>query len=384
MSCSILIVNNPCNVTNTKCKPCIICHSLWKTLSFIGLQCYNYYHFVSEFSSKFQSYPQPWKFPGAGAWVAVGVGGIAQPGALATPRWAWPPPPPPGGQPRGGIWCKPDRGWGPPVPMCLGLMLCTCEGWQPFRDVGRWSLWMSSLMPRSHKTFHLVPPVKLLGTMLRNKCWSITFSHYYSQRCWRMVPELAGDQPLRTFVYVEGEVLFVRSLANFGCSDCFDCFIWLLLTTNFGFTICKVYLVYDTLLDLKLAVRFCTYRGCILMMQLRHAFSISWSRVIRFPMLPDLLLTLQLHVSCKHCSTSMTKLIGCKQCLRGLFNRSHDTRTTTSKSQHNLSFKATFQICIEILRYWNKFQKLPQWHKIPCSTKYNLHRLLLFNIYYID
>ena len=90
-----------------------------------------------------------------------------------------------------------------------------------------------------------------------------------------MVPELAGDQPLRTFVYVEGEVLFVRSLANFGCSDCFDCFIWLLLTTNFGFTICKVYLVYDTLLDLKLAVRFCTYRGCILMMQLRHAFSIS-------------------------------------------------------------------------------------------------------------
>ena len=50
----------------------------------------------------------------------------------------------------------------------------------------------SPLMPRSHQTFRLVLYVKLLGSMLRNRCWPNHFSHYYSRRCWRMVPDVAG------------------------------------------------------------------------------------------------------------------------------------------------------------------------------------------------
>ena len=33
------------------------------------------------------------------------------------------------------------------------------------------------LMPRSHQTFRPVPTVKLLGIMLRNRCWSTTTFH---------------------------------------------------------------------------------------------------------------------------------------------------------------------------------------------------------------
>ena len=33
----------------------------------------------------------------------------------------------------------------------------------------------SSLMPQSHQTFHPVLAVKLLGIMLRNRCWPTTF-----------------------------------------------------------------------------------------------------------------------------------------------------------------------------------------------------------------
>jgi hypothetical protein len=47
-------------------------------------------------------------------------------------------------------------------------------------------------MPRSHQTFSLVPTVKLLGIMFRNRCWPHHFSHYYNRRCRRMVSKLAG------------------------------------------------------------------------------------------------------------------------------------------------------------------------------------------------
>jgi hypothetical protein len=33
----------------------------------------------------------------------------------------------------------------------------------------------AGLMPRSHQTFHPVLAVKLLGFMLRNRCWPTTF-----------------------------------------------------------------------------------------------------------------------------------------------------------------------------------------------------------------
>ena len=44
------------------------------------------------------------------------------------------------------------------------------------------------LMPGSHQTFYLVPVVvKLLGTVLRNGCWPITFHICYNRRCQWMV-----------------------------------------------------------------------------------------------------------------------------------------------------------------------------------------------------
>ena len=56
LSCSTLILNRPCSVTNTKCKT-------WLYLSFlvkepfgqiIILQCCNYCHLISDISSNFQ------------------------------------------------------------------------------------------------------------------------------------------------------------------------------------------------------------------------------------------------------------------------------------------------------------------------------------------
>ena len=44
-----------CSVTNVKCSPNIICHSLYVVLGIIDLWCCNYYHLPSDFSSKFQS-----------------------------------------------------------------------------------------------------------------------------------------------------------------------------------------------------------------------------------------------------------------------------------------------------------------------------------------
>jgi hypothetical protein len=50
---SILFVNCPYSVTNTKCEPNIICHSLKKNLGIIDLQCCNYCHLHNNFPSKF-------------------------------------------------------------------------------------------------------------------------------------------------------------------------------------------------------------------------------------------------------------------------------------------------------------------------------------------
>ena len=44
----------------------------------------------------------------------------------------------------------------------------------------------------SHQTFRLVSSMKSVAIMLRNRYWSTTFQHYYSQRCWWMVAEVAG------------------------------------------------------------------------------------------------------------------------------------------------------------------------------------------------
>ena len=44
------------------------------------------------------------------------------------------------------------------------------------------------LTPQSHQTFCPVLAAELLGIMLRNRCWFITFSHHYNQKCLRMVP----------------------------------------------------------------------------------------------------------------------------------------------------------------------------------------------------
>ena len=37
-----------------------------------------------------------------------------------------------------------------------------------------------------------VPTVKLLRFMIKNRCWSIVFSHTYSSRCRRMMPKVVG------------------------------------------------------------------------------------------------------------------------------------------------------------------------------------------------
>ena len=55
LSCSILTVDRPCSVTNTKWKPNIICHSLWMNLGTIDLQCYKNCHLLRKLSTKIQS-----------------------------------------------------------------------------------------------------------------------------------------------------------------------------------------------------------------------------------------------------------------------------------------------------------------------------------------
>ena len=54
LSCSILIVNCPCGVTNTKCKPNIICHSLYKNSGITDFNVAITNHLLNDFSSKFQ------------------------------------------------------------------------------------------------------------------------------------------------------------------------------------------------------------------------------------------------------------------------------------------------------------------------------------------
>ena len=54
-SCSILIVNCPCSVTDTKCDPSIICRPWWRILSIIDSQLCKYCYLLSLFSSNFQS-----------------------------------------------------------------------------------------------------------------------------------------------------------------------------------------------------------------------------------------------------------------------------------------------------------------------------------------
>ena len=48
------------------------------------------------------------------------------------------------------------------------------------------------LTPHSHRTFRPVPTMKLLGIMLRNRCWPNHLSRCYSRRCRRMVLESVG------------------------------------------------------------------------------------------------------------------------------------------------------------------------------------------------
>ena len=52
---SILIVNHPCSVTNTKCKPDISLSFLVKHLATVDFQCCNYSHWLSDWSSKFKT-----------------------------------------------------------------------------------------------------------------------------------------------------------------------------------------------------------------------------------------------------------------------------------------------------------------------------------------
>lgn len=47
LSCSMVVVNWPCHITNTKCKLDIVCHSFSKNLlDKVDVQCCNYYHFI--------------------------------------------------------------------------------------------------------------------------------------------------------------------------------------------------------------------------------------------------------------------------------------------------------------------------------------------------
>ena len=48
------------------------------------------------------------------------------------------------------------------------------------------------LMPRSHQTFRPVLAVKLLGIILRNRCWSTPFHTITTEDAERMVLELTG------------------------------------------------------------------------------------------------------------------------------------------------------------------------------------------------
>ena len=55
----VVLLNTNCkprySVTNTKCQPYIICHSLQILWGIVDLQCCNYCHLPSKFLSKFQS-----------------------------------------------------------------------------------------------------------------------------------------------------------------------------------------------------------------------------------------------------------------------------------------------------------------------------------------
>ena len=56
LSCSILIVNHPWIVTNTKYRPNIMWHSLLKNLGIIDLRFRNSRHLLNNFPSRFQSF----------------------------------------------------------------------------------------------------------------------------------------------------------------------------------------------------------------------------------------------------------------------------------------------------------------------------------------
>ena len=49
LSCSVLLINCPCRVTNTKCKPNIILSFLVNCCGDIDLQCCNYCPLLSDF-----------------------------------------------------------------------------------------------------------------------------------------------------------------------------------------------------------------------------------------------------------------------------------------------------------------------------------------------
>ena len=48
------------------------------------------------------------------------------------------------------------------------------------------------LMPQSHRTFHTISTVKLLGIMFKNRCWPIDFHTIIAGDDEWMVPEVVG------------------------------------------------------------------------------------------------------------------------------------------------------------------------------------------------
>ena len=104
-------------------------------------------------------------------------------------------------------------------------------------------------MPQSHQTLWLIPIVKLLKIMLRNRCWSTTFSHYYSGKCEHMIPELARViNPLIIWWWVMDGKTFQIRISNSSKlqvwtpsrGDCWLFWSYLLLNENLkDLTYCK-------------------------------------------------------------------------------------------------------------------------------------------------
>lgn len=95
--------------------------------------------------------------------------------------------------------------------------------------------------PDHTKTFRPIPTMRLLGTMLKNRCWSTTFFIIFQLEM--LIDDVTNgwcDRSLWTFMYVEGEILSIRLLANYGCSHYSGCLFGRFLRRNLGllFTMC--------------------------------------------------------------------------------------------------------------------------------------------------